>query len=706
MRICIVGGGPAGLYAAALLKKSDPGHNVVLCEKNPSDATYGWGVVFSDRTLTSFREADYTSYLDIVDRFVMWEAIDVRVEGEVVRCEGQVFSGIARRALLAILQQRCASLSVELRFDHEVEPAKIEEFDLVVAADGVHSVFRDRFAASLRPSVREGRSRYIWFGTDRTFDSFTFAFRSTEHGMFQAHAYPFDGTTSTFIVECSPETWAAAGLDESDELESIARCEAIFGDDLKGRSLMSNGSKWLTFPTLRCSRWHADNIVFLGDAVHTAHFSIGSGTKLAMEDAIALSQALETSDSLEGAFADYELERKPRVAIFQEAARQSQTYFENTHRYVHMAPEQFAFHLLTRSGRVDYDNLRLRDPAFVARIDRLSSDGPHEVAPPPAFNPMGLRDLTLANRVVAVAPPDDRSLEGRPGPQTLEWIERAAVSGAGLAVTDVVSPSPGGRITSGSAGLYDDAQERAWSAINERVAKASAAPVALHLGHAGARAATEPRHLGSDRPLRRKGWPLLAASPVAYARSGVRPNEMTEGNMAEVCRDFLQATKRAERAGFAALGLHMGAGYLLGGFISPLTNRRRDGYGGPLANRLRFPLKILEEVRSAWPANKPLFVSVTVADWAPGGMGLAEGVAVARAMKSLGCDLVRVLGGQTSWKSAVRLDPYWAMHLTDVVRNEARLPAMPGASLPNVDSIHTAVGAGRADLCALRLRVR
>ncbi|MDQ4144268.1 MAG: FAD-dependent monooxygenase [Actinomycetota bacterium] len=700
--VCVVGGGPGGLYAAALLKKSDPRRRVVLFEKNPPDATYGWGVVFSDRTLSSFREADYPTYRDIVDRFVIWDAIDVRVDGEVVRCEGQVFSGITRRVLLSILQDRCRDLGVELGFETEVGPSVADkDFDLVIAADGIHSVFRERLASTLKPSVRSGVSRYIWFGTDRTFDSFTFAFRSTEHGLFQAHAYPFEGTTSTFIVECRPEAWRAAGLDRADEATSIAKCEEIFAEDLRGRSLMSNNSKWSTFPTLRCKRWHDGNIVLLGDAVHTAHFSIGSGTKLAMEDAIALAQSFETNDSLDGALADYELERQPRVAAFQEAARQSQSYFENTHRYSHMPAEQFAFHLLTRSGRVDYRDLRLRDPAFVARVDRLADPSAALLSPPPGFNPLELRGLRLRNRVAVVLAPDDLSIEGRPGVATLEAAEAASLSGAGVVITDVVSTSRAGRITSGSGGIYDDAQERAWSAINERVRQALGTPLALHLGHAGPRGATQPRHLGTDRPLRDDAWRLVAASEMTCPQTGLRAEAMTEADMEDVKRDFLLATRRAERADFGVLGLHMGGGYLLGGFLSQTTNRRTDSYGGSAENRMRFPLEILAEVRSVWPESKPLFVSLDVVDWGREGMRLEEGVAVARALRENGCDVIRVLSGQTSTRP--RYDPYWTLHLTDVVRNEASVVAMPGRSLSNVDAVHTAVGAGRADLCAVRL---
>ena len=698
----MIGGGPGGLYAALLLKKHDPDRHVVLYEKNPAGATYGWGVVFSDRTITSFREADYSTYVDITDRFVLWEAIDVRIDGEVIRCEGQVFSGIARRALLAVLQQRCADLGVELHWETELDVDDVRaDFDLVVGADGVHSPTRERFAPHLGPSVREGRSRYIWFGTDRAFDSFTFAFRTTEHGLFQAHAYPFDGTTSTFIVECRPEVWRAAGLDRSSERESIALCEKIFADDLSGRSLMSNNSKWLTFPTLKCKTWHVDNVVLLGDAVHTAHFSIGSGTKLAMEDAIALANAFERPASFEQAVANYELDRKPRVAVFQDAARQSQTYFEHTSRYRDMPPIQFAFNLLTRSGRVDYGSLRLKDPSFVGLVDGFMAGRPGSVAPPPAFNPLDLAGLHVTNRIAVVCRPSDTSSGGLPDEVALRSFEAAEGYGVGLVVTDVVAVSASGRITSGSAGLYDDDHERAWSQALSR-ARRDGAAWALHLGHAGARGATHPRQLGVDRPLGPSGWDLVSASALPYTPASARPRAMERADMDSTLRDFVDAVRRGDAAGFDVLGLHMGSGYLLGSFISPLTNRRADDYGGDLASRLRYPLEVVDAVRGEWPDDKPLFASLTVDDGARDGLTLTDAVHAARNLKERGCDFVRVLAGQTTGASVSRYDPYWLMHLTDVIRNEAGIATMPGLSLPNVDAINTAVAGGRADLCSMR----
>ncbi|HYN36078.1 MAG TPA: FAD-dependent monooxygenase [Actinomycetota bacterium] len=701
MRICVVGGGPGGLYAALLLKKADPSRHVELFEKNPADATYGWGVVFSDRTLTSFREADYQTYEDITDAFVMWEAIDVRIKDVVVRCEGQVFSGIARKALLGILQQRCADLGVELHWQTEITDTNaVEDFDLVVAADGVHSLWREQLVGDLAPRITEGVSRYIWFGTSRSFDSFTFAFRETEHGLFQAHAYPFDGTTGTFIVECRSEVWRSAGLDRSSEHESIAFCEKVFREDLNGASLMSNSSKWLTFPTLRCKRWRSGNVVLLGDAVHTAHFSIGSGTKLAMEDSIGLAEAMRRHDSIGEALAEYEMDRRPRVEAFQEAARQSQTYFENTARYMDMQPLQFAFHLLTRSGRVGYSELRLKDPDLVGRVDALVSGTEKTVAPTPAFNELTLRGTGLANRVALTLRPTDSAENGLPDEAMLSDLERAARSGAGLLFTDVVAPSADGRITSGSPGIYDDSHEATWAGALGSSGPGRAA-VVLHLGHAGARGATAPRTFGVDVALAEDGWDLLAASPVAYAPAGRTPKEMDRSDMERVVVDFVEATERAKRAGFDAVGLHAGQGYLLGGFLSPATNLRTDEYGGSLEARARWPLEVLAAVRTAW-AGQPLIVTLNAVDWGPRGADLKHGIELAWLLRKGGCDLLRVTAGQATFASKARYDPYWLMHYCDVLRNEVGIAAMPALSLPTVDAINSAIGAGRADVGSLR----
>jgi anthraniloyl-CoA monooxygenase len=694
VQVAVIGAGPAGLYLSLLLKKAVPAHDIVVLEKNPAGATYGWGVVFSDRTLSSFREADYKTYQQIIDRFIEWDAIDVRYRDEVVRCGGQGFSGIERKVLLELLRARAAELGVRMEFEREVSgPAELDSFDLVVAADGVRSVVRDAASETFRPRAALGRSRYIWFGTPHTLDSFTFAFRATEDGFFQAHAYPFNGTTSTFIVECSEETWKRAGLDTASEADSIAYCESLFERDLGGHELMSNQSKWINFVTIKNKRWHHGKVVLVGDAAHTAHFSIGSGTKLAMEDSIALANALATRDDLEDALTEYELERKPRVERFQEAARQSQTYFENTALYQHMEPLQFAFHLLSRSGRIDYDDLRVRDRHFVGAVDRwflsqADAGASAALAPPAAFAPGRLGRLAVSNRVVLRSP---------------EGLEAATRTGAGVAFTGFVAVSEHARITPETPGLYSDDQANEWKTAIAAARGDGGAAVAVTLGHSGPRGATRPRAHAADLPLASsEAWGLLAASEVPYTARSAVPMELDRKTMDDVVEDFVAATRRAHAAGFDMVEVHMAHGYLLATFLSPLTNKRSDEYGGALEGRLRFPLEVLDAVRAAWPDELPLGVVLNASDWASRGTTLADAVAAARVLKEHGCDVIRVVAGQTTARHTPRYDPYFLTHYADRIRNEARVATIATGDITTVDHVNTIVAGGRADYCELR----
>lgn len=693
MKVIVVGGGPAGLYFALLLKKVQPEHDVVVYERNPEGATYGWGVVFSDRTLTSFREADYKTYTGITDNFIIWDSIDIIYRDEVLRCGGQVFSGISRKVLLSLLHERCLELGVTIEHERDIaDPASLEA-DLIVAADGVRSVLRKAQAESFRPRFSSGRTRYIWFGTERTFDSFTFAFRDNSDGFFQAHAYPFDGQMSTFIIECDPSSWRKAGLHEASEAESIAYCESLFAEELRGHALRSNNSKWISFETLKTKSWHHGNVVLVGDAAHTAHFSIGSGTKLAMEDSIALVNALQMKESIAAALSEYQLERKPRVERFQEAAHQSQTYFENTRRYRHMEPLQFAFHLLSRSGRIDYDDLRLRDRHFVGAVDRWFTARAAEsatvpaIAAPPAFAPLKLRSETIPNRIALAVP---RAADLPP----------AARSGAGLVFTGFVAVSEHGRISPETTGMYSEDHAVEW---HRALGSASGVCSAITLGHSGARGATRPRTDMVDVPLPDdEAWGLLAASPIPYGARGCVPVAMDGAHMSTVRADFENAARLAAWADFDLCEIHMGHGYLLGSFISPLTNQRTDLYGGAIENRMRYPLEVFAAVRAEWPEELPVGVALNVSDWAPGGTTLDDAVAAARMLKELGCDVVRVLAGQSRAKHSPRYDPYFLTHYADRLRNEAGLATIASGDITTVDHANTIVAGGRADLCLLR----
>jgi anthraniloyl-CoA monooxygenase len=701
VKVLTLGGGPSGLYASLLLKKADPDLDITVLERNPAGATYGWGVVFSDRTLAEFREADLHTYEDITARFVLWDAIDIRYQGELIRSGGHVFAGMSRRELLRILQERCRELGVQLRFEVEVQDlSRADEHDLVIAADGVRSLARDTHRADLGTRASEGRARYIWFGTTRVLDSFTFIFRENEHGFFQTHAYPFDGETSTWIVECHEDVWRAAGLDTASEQDSIAYCEKLFAEDLRGHRLMSNRSTWVPFVTVRNRRWRHGNVVLLGDAAHTAHFSIGSGTKLAMEDAISLARSVERRrGDLGRALTDYELERRPVVERFQEAAEESREYFETTARYRHLEPMQFAFHLLTRSGRIDYDVLRLRDTRYVDDVDRWF--GGASVAPPPAMAPLDLQGLEIGNRVVASPVLRENDREGTLGDTQLASLEAAAWSGAGLVVADLVAVSEHGRVGLGSPGMYRDEHVQRWRAVVD-IAHRAGAGLAVRIGHSGRRGAARPRDEGLDRPLQ-EGWPLLAPSPVPYSGRSPVPEDAIE-RRDDLIEDFVEAARRALEAGVDLLFLDMSRGYLLGSFLSPISNRRTDGYGGSLEARSRFPVEVLEAVRAAWSEKRPLGVTLVADDWERGGITADDGVAISKLLREHGCDLIEPRAGQTTPRSRPRYGRGFLVPYADRIANETGLPTVAGGGISTMNQVNTIVAGARATLCILHPR--
>ena len=702
MKIAAVGGGPAALYFAILRKKARPEDDIVLYERNAPLQTFGWGVVFSDETLGNFQAADAVTHDAIQSAFVHWTDIDVFVKGARIRSTGHGFAGMGRRALLGVLQNRARDLGVRMEFNREIEPADIErlaaENDLLLGADGVNSKVRKRWEPELQPTIDVRKCKYIWLGTDLRLDAFTFIFEKNEHGIFQVHAYPFDAETSTFIVECDEASWKAAGLDRASPEESVAYLEKLFAKWLKGHRLLTNKSLWINFPTIKNERWFSRNVVLLGDAARTAHFSIGSGTKLAMEDAIALAKHLGETADLETALRGYEAERKDASARVQRAAQDSLLFFENVKRWHDVqSPLKLAFNLLTRSKKITYENLKLRDPALVARVVAEISEGGR----PPMFTPFSLRGMHLPNRVVVSPMCMYSATNGVPDDFHLVHLGARAMGGAGLVIAEMTDVSAEGRISPGCAGIYDDAHVPAWKRIVDFVHARSHAKIGLQLGHAGRKGATKVMWEGMDQPLEHGAWPLLSASAIPYYPHSQVPKAMDARDMEVVLGQYRAATKRALAAGFDMLEIHMAHGYLLASFLSPLTNRRTDDFGGGIAARAKFPLRVFDAVRAEWPEEKPITVRISAIDWEDEGMTEEDSVAFASMLKVRGCDAVNVSTGQTTPNAKPIFGRMWQTRFADRIRHEAKIPTIAVGNVANGDHVNTIIAAGRADLCAI-----
>jgi len=714
MKIGCVGGGPAGLYFAISMKLHNPDHVIDVYERNRPHDTFGWGVVFSDQTVDNLMANDPVSGATIRDEFTHWDDIDVHIHGECIRSSGHGFIGIGRKRLLAILQQRARDLGIGLHFEHEAStnPADWAEFDLVIAADGANSRIRTAHVEHFDVDIQVKKNKFFWFGTAKQFDAFTFAFEKTEAGWVWAHAYRFDDQLSTFIVEMAPETWTGLGLDTMDQPEAIALCEKLFAKYLDGNALMSNATHlpgpqaWLNFRRIITGQWSYDKFVLLGDAAHTAHFSIGSGTKLALEDAIKLAEVLNRPGlSRADALAEYQAERSIEVLKLQNSARNSTEWFETLDRYLPFAPIQFTYSLLTRSQRVSHENLRLRDQAWLEGVERwfqAQAPGGRDTGAPPMFAPFRLRELELANRIVVSPMAMYSATDGTPGDFHFVHYGTRAQGGAGLVYTEMTCVSPEGRITPGCPGMYTPEHVAGWKRITDFVHHNSKAKMCLQLGHSGAKGSTKLGWEGMDEPLDSGNWPLIAASDVPWSDANQTPRPMTRADMDMVRDQFVAATRMAIDAGFDMVEMHAAHGYLLSSFITPMQNRRTDEYGGSLENRLRFPLEVFAAMRAAWPSHKPMSVRISATDWM-GDQGVTpeEAVRIAQAFHEAGADLIDVSAGQT-WADCQPV--YGRMFQTpfaDQVRNEARVSTMAVGNIYETDHVNSILAAGRADLVAL-----
>ncbi|PYN89120.1 MAG: bifunctional salicylyl-CoA 5-hydroxylase/oxidoreductase [Candidatus Rokuibacteriota bacterium] len=707
-----MGGGPAGLYFSLLMKKSDPTHDITVVERNRPDDTFGFGVVFSDATLEHVAEADRESHAEITSHFAHWDDIDIHYRGQVLTSAGHGFAGMSRQVLLDILQRRCAELGVRLEFQREIgDVAEYAEADLVLGADGVNSVVRSRYAAHFRPEIDWRPNKFVWLGTTFPYPAFTFLFKESAHGLWRVHAYRYDASMSTFILETTEATWRRAGLDRADEDQTLAFCERLFAEELQGHRLLKNRSLWRSFPTVRNGSWRHGNVVLVGDAAHTAHFSIGSGTKLALEDAIALARALQSHGEVEKALAAYEEDRRPEVERLQRAAQVSLEWFEEAERYHgRLEPIQFAMSLLTRSLRVTHENLRTRDPRFVTAVDRWFAAQAEQQSrvtiratppPPPMFTPFRLREMVLSNRIV-VSPMCQYSAEdGTPGDWHLVNLGSRAIGGAALVIAEMTDVSREGRITPGCTGMYRPEHVLAWKRVVDFVHTASSARIALQLAHAGRKGSTRRLWEGMDEPLPEGNWPLISASALPYHPYSQVPRAMDGEDMQRVRDQFVGAARMAEQAGFDMLELHMAHGYLLASFISPLTNVRTDDYGGSAANRARYPLEVFDAVRTVWPSGRPMSVKISATDWAEGGLALDEAVDFARRLRGHGCDIVTVSTGQTVPDQQPQYGRLYQTPFSDRIRCEAEIPTMTVGGIASHDDVNSILVAGRADLCVL-----
>ena len=712
MKIACLGGGPAGLYFSILAKKANPSWDITVVERNRPTDTFGWGIVFSDKTMDGFRLADEQTHAEITNSFRHWDDIDVFFRDRKITSGGHGFCGIARIKLLQILQRRACGLGVKLVFETEIiDPDDYAaNYELVIASDGASSITRRKYEHVFRPNIQVRNNRFVWLGSRKKLEAFTFDFKETKWGWFNLHAYRFDDDWSTFIVETPEKNWLAAGLDKMEQSESIRYCEELFADRLDGNELISNAKHlsgsaiWLKFNRVLCEKWFHKNIVLIGDAAHTAHFSIGSGTKLAMEDAMALSRVLSTHEgAIEPALKRYQEERELEALKLQSAARNRMEWFEQVERYVHQEPEQFTYSLLTGSQRVGHANLKLRDHSYVDTVERWFARRSGISRPvPPMFAPITIRGVTLKNRVIVSPMATYMAEEGLPNDFHLVHLASRAMGGAAMIGTEMTCVSPHARISPGCPGMWNDAQQDAWKRIVDFVHCNTDTRIAMQLGHSGRKGSTQRGWEAIDQPLESENWPLVSASPLPYIEGVSQvPREATRADMCAITMDFVSATRRAAEAGFDWLEFHCAHGYLMSSFISPLTNRRTDEYGGSLQNRCRFPVEVFTAMRRVWPVYRPMSVRISANDWVPGGLAPEDAAEVARLFKEAGADVIDCSSGQVSKAEKPVYGRMFQVPFADRIRNEVGIPTIAVGNIFEGDHVNTIIAAGRADLCAI-----
>ena len=712
MKVLCLGGGPAGLYFAISMKLRDPSHQVTVMERNRADDTFGWGVVLSDDAMARMKKNDPQSYDAIKGSFAYWDDIAVVHEGERIVSGGHGFAGIGRMKMLLILQTRARELGVDLQFQAEFKTAEDyrRDYDLVVATDGINSLVRREYADVFKPDIDQRLVKFIWLGTHQKFDdAFTFIFEETEWGWFWAHIYQFDDNTATFIVDCMPETWDKAGFADMSKEETVATCEGIFAKHLGGHSLMSNAhhlrgsAVWMQFPRVLCEQWYNGNVVLMGDAAATGHYSIGSGSRLAFDSAIALADYLHSEPTMEAAFQRYQDERRVEVLRLQSAARNSLEWFERVERYLDMAPMQFAYSLLTRSQRISHENLRLRDPAWLQKAEdwfQLQAGG--QPGRQPMFAPFTLRDMVLKNRIVVSPMAQYKAVNGCPTDWHFTHYAERAKGGAGLVYVEMTAPSPDGRITHGCPGLYAPEHEAAWKRLTDFVHAETTAKICCQIGHAGRKASVQLPWEDDEAPLLEDAWKTIGPSSIPWSPAHPAPREMTLADMDRVAEDFGKAATMAKRAGFDMVELHAAHGYLISSFISPMSNHRTDDFGGTLENRMRFPLRVLAAMRAAWGEEKPMSVRISASDWV-GDKGVTpqEAVEIAKMFAAGGADIIDVSAGQTSTEASPVYGRMFQTPFSDRIRNEAELATMAVGNITEADQVNGILLAGRADLVCL-----